>query len=134
MLNKTILIGILGGDPEIRYTSGGVPVSTVRVGVKRPFANAAGEYEMDWLDVVLWRQSAEFAANYCKKNDLVSVEGRNQVRSFQGQDGRRTVVEIVAESFQRLRSASQGSQSGAQRGAGAESAASEDQLALAGVG
>src|SRR5688572_17181572 len=103
MFNKVILVGRMANDPELKYTPSGVAVSTFRVAVNRPFQNAQGTREADFLDVVAWRQQAEFAANYLGKGRLVLVEGRIQVRSYDTQDGqRRRVWEIVSENLRGL--------------------------------
>jgi len=103
MLNKVILIGRVANDPELKYTPSGVAVSTFRVAVNRRFTNAQGEREADFIDVVAWRQAAEFAANYLGKGRLVAVEGRLQVRSYQAQDGtRRRVSEVVVDNLKGL--------------------------------
>lgn len=103
MLNKVILIGRVANDPELKYTPSGVAVSTFRVAVNRPFSNAQGEREADFIDVVAWRQPAEFAANYLGKGRLVAVEGRLQVRSYTDrQDVRRRAVEVVVENLKGL--------------------------------
>jgi single-strand DNA-binding protein len=103
MMNKVILIGHLANDPELKYTPSGVAVSTFRVAVSRPFTNAQGEREADFIDVVAWRQTAEFAANYLGKGRLVAVEGRLQVRSYQDQQGnRRRVSEVVCDNLKSL--------------------------------
>src|SRR5687768_1965505 len=103
MFNKTTLVGHMANDPELKYTPTGIPVSTFRVAVNRPFPNKEGQREADFLDVVAWRQNAEFAANYLGKGRLVLVEGRIQVRSYDGQDGqRRKVWEIVSENLRGL--------------------------------
>jgi single-strand DNA-binding protein len=103
MMNKVILIGRVANDPELKYTPSGVAVSTFRVAVNRPFTNAQGEREADFIDVVAWRQPAEFAANYLGKGRLVAVEGRLQVRSWQAQDGtRRRQVEVVVDNLKGL--------------------------------
>lgn len=103
MLNKVILIGRVANDPELKYTPSGVAVSTFRVAVNRPFTNAQGERDADFIDVVAWRQAAEFAANYLGKGRLVAVEGRLQIRSYQAQDGtRRRVSEVVCDNLKAL--------------------------------
>jgi single-strand DNA-binding protein len=103
MLNKVILIGRVANDPELKYTPSGVAVSTFRVAVNRPFTNAQGEREADFIDVVAWRQAAEFAANYLGKGRLVAVEGRLQIRSYQAQDGsRRRAAEVVIDNLKAL--------------------------------
>lgn len=103
MLNKVILIGRMANDPELKYTQSGAGVSTFRIAVNRPYKNPQGEVEADFIDVVAWRQAAEFAANYLKKGRLVAVEGRLQIRSYQAQDGsRRRVAEVVCENLKGL--------------------------------
>lgn len=103
MLNKVILIGHLANDPELKYTPSGVAVSTFRVAVSRPYTNAQGERDADFIDIVAWRQTAEFAANYLGKGRLVAIEGRLQVRSYQAQDGsRRRVSEVVCDNLKAL--------------------------------
>jgi single-strand DNA-binding protein len=104
MLNKVILIGNLANDPELKYTPSGVAVSSFRIAVNRPMApNAQGEREADFIDVVAWRQNAEFAANYLGKGRLVAVEGRLQVRSWVQDDGtRRKWTEVVCDNLKSL--------------------------------
>lgn len=98
MLNRVILIGRLANDPELKYTPSGIAVSSFRLAVDRPFSNSSGERETDFIDVVVWRQSAEFAANYLGKGRLVAVDGRLQIRTWVAQDGtRRRSAEVVAE-------------------------------------
>lgn len=103
MLNRVILIGRLATDPELKYTPSGHAVSTFRIAVNRPFANAQGEREADFIDIVAWRQTAEFAANYLGKGRLVAVEGRLQIRSYQTQDGvKRRAAEVVCDTLRGL--------------------------------
>jgi len=103
MLNRVLLVGRMATDPELKYTPSGVAVATFRVAVDRNRANAQGERETDFIDIVTWRQNAEFAANYLNKGRLVSVDGRLQVRTWQTQEGqRRKTVEVVADSVQGL--------------------------------
>ena len=103
MLNRVILIGRLANDPELKYTPSGVPVATFRVAVNRPYTNAQGEREADFIDIVAWRQTAEFAANYLGRGRLVAVEGRLQIRSYQTQDGqRRRTSEVVCDNLKAL--------------------------------
>lgn len=103
MVNKVFLVGRLCTDPELKYTPSGVAVANFRVAVDRPFANAQGERETDFIDVVAWRQSAEFVNSYLTKGRLVLVEGRLQVRQWQTQDGqRRRSTEVVADHVRAL--------------------------------
>jgi single-strand DNA-binding protein len=104
MLNKVILIGRLATDPELKYTPSGVAVTSFRIAVDRRMApNEAGEKETDFIDIVAWRQSAEFAANYLNKGRLVAVDGRLQIRNWVAQDGtKRRSAEVVAHDLRSL--------------------------------
>jgi single-strand DNA-binding protein len=105
MLNKVILIGRLATDPELKYTPSGVAVTSFRIAVDRPFSkrNEAGEKETDFIDIVAWQQSAEFAANYLNKGRLVAVDGRLQIRNWVAQDGtKRRTAEVVANDLRSL--------------------------------
>lgn len=103
MLNRVVLIGRLTKDPELRYTPSGVAVSTFTLAVDRNFKNANGERDTDFIPCVVYRQQAESCANYLSKGKLASVDGRIQVRSFEGQDGqRRWVTEVIADNVQFL--------------------------------
>lgn len=103
MLNRIILIGRLTKDPELRYTPNGVAVTSFTLAVDRNYKNAQGEKEADFIPCVVFRQLAELCANYLAKGRLAAVEGRLQVRSFEGQDGqRRWVTEVVGENVRFL--------------------------------
>lgn len=103
MLNKVILVGRLATDPELKYTPSGVAVANFRVAVDRSFANSQGEKETDFIDIVTWRQSAEFCANYLTKGRLVAIDGRLQVRNWTTQDGqKRRTAEVVADNVRAL--------------------------------
>lgn len=98
-----ILIGRLTKDPELRYSQAGVAIATFTLAVDRKFKNAQGERETDFIPCVTYRQLAELAANYLSKGKLAAVDGRIQVSSFTGQDGkRRWSTEIVAEDIRFL--------------------------------
>lgn len=103
MLNNVVLIGRLVADPELKYTPSGVAVTQLRIAVDRRFKSESGEKQSDFFDIVAWRQSAEFAANYLSKGRLVAVQGRLQSRSWVQTDGqKRWKVEVVADSIQGL--------------------------------
>lgn len=103
MLNRVVLIGRLVADPEVKYTTTGVAVASMRVAVNRSVKNEQGEYEADFFSVTAWRRTAEFAQNYLGKGRLVSIDGRLQQRSWTAQDGtKRSVVEIVADNIEGL--------------------------------
>lgn len=97
-MNKIMLIGRLTKDPELRYTQGGTAVASFTLAVDRRFSNQNGERETDFINCVAWNKSAEFVANYFHKGKQMALEGRLQVRSYDGNDGqRRWVTEVVAE-------------------------------------
>jgi single-strand DNA-binding protein len=110
MVNSVVLVGRIATDPEMRYTQSGTAVTNFRIAVNRPprrgdDQGAAQQQEADFLDVVTWRGQAEFVGTYLRKGALVSVEGRLQVREWEGQDGqRRRNVEVVAFRVQALES------------------------------
>ncbi len=97
-LNKVMLIGRLGADPEIRYTPDGVAVANFRIATNRPVKQGDqwGE-ETDWHRVVAFRRLGEIAGEYLSKGSQVYVEGRLQTRSWEDQDGNtRWITEVVA--------------------------------------
>jgi single-strand DNA-binding protein len=103
MINRIVLVGRLTADPELRYTGSGVPVVTFRLAVDRSFTDASGERQTDFINIVAWRQRAEFAANYLGKGRLVAVDGRLQIRQWTTQDGqRRQTAEVVADELSPL--------------------------------
>jgi single-strand DNA-binding protein len=107
MLNRTILIGRLTKDPDLRYTPAGVAVCAFTLAVDKPFSKD-GEREADFIPIVTWRQLAETCANYLKKGRLTAIEGRIQVRNYEGNEGRRIyVTEIVADNVRFLESGRQ---------------------------
>lgn len=98
MLNKVVLIGRLTRDPELRYTSSGIPVTRFTLAVNRNFANQQGEREADFIPIVAWRSQAENSARYLSKGRLVAVAGRIQTGSYETPDGqRRYTTEVVAD-------------------------------------
>lgn len=98
MLNSVIIMGRLTRDPKLRRTQGGTAVTSFTMAVDRDFKSQSGEKETDIIDVVAWRNTAEFAAKYLAKGRMAAVEGRIQVRDWQDKDGnRRKSVEVVAD-------------------------------------
>ena len=106
MYNKVFLIGNLTRDPELRYTTSGIPVARFAIAVNRfGQKNASGErsQEVDFLNIVAWRRLAEICGEYLKKGRPVAIEGRLQIRSYQGKDGQqKTMTEVVADNMQML--------------------------------
>ncbi|EIN8846775.1 single-stranded DNA-binding protein [Listeria monocytogenes] len=103
MMNRVVLVGRLTKDPDLRYTPAGVAVATFTLAVNRPFKNAQGEQEADFINCVVWRKPAENVANFLKKGSMAGVDGRIQTRNYEDSDGKRVfVTEVVAESVQFL--------------------------------
>lgn len=97
-MNRVILTGRLGGDPELKQTQSGVAVCQFRLAVERKFKDKDGKRETDWINIVAWRNTAEFCARYLKKGAKIGVEGMIQTRSYDAQDGsKRYVTEVVAD-------------------------------------
>ena len=82
-MNKTILIGRLTADPELRQTQSGVASCRFTVAVNRKFKNDKGEYEADFITCVAWRQTAEFVSRYFSKGKMIAVEGTLHTGSYQ---------------------------------------------------
>ncbi|PKM80422.1 MAG: single-stranded DNA-binding protein [Firmicutes bacterium HGW-Firmicutes-14] len=113
MLNRIVLIGRLTKDPELRYTPNGKAVAGFTLAVDRPFKNQQGEREADFINIVVWGNQAENSANYLAKGKLAAVDGRLQIRSYDGQDGqRRWVTEVVADNVRFLSPKSSGDSAG----------------------
>lgn len=100
-MNKVILLGRLTRDPEVRYTQTGKVVCQFTLAVDRPFSNQEGQREADFIPVVIWGKSAETCGNSLTKGQRALVEGRMQVRNYDGKDGvKRYVTEVVADRFE----------------------------------
>ena len=115
MLNKCMVIGHLGADPEMRYTANGSAVTSFRVASSRNFTDGSGERreETEWFRVVTWNRLAETCAQYLTKGRLVYVEGRLQTRQWDDQQGqRRYTTELIAETVQFLGGGRDGGGSG----------------------
>src|SRR5580693_355921 len=139
-VNKVILVGRLGRDPETRFTSGGQAVANFSVATDESYKDRNGERQKrtEWHKIVVWGKQAEIAQQYLKKGSLIFIEGRIQSREWQDKEGqKRTSFEIVATNFRMLGGRGDGmaagagaSGGGATRGGGGEdfdhSAPSED--------
>lgn len=102
-MNKAILLGRLTKDPEFQTTTTGVAVCNFTLAVPRKYSNANGEKEVDFINIVTWRNTAENCHKYLSKGNQVSVIGSIQVRSYEAQDGtKRYVTEVVAEEVEFL--------------------------------
>ncbi len=103
MVNKVILIGNLGRDPEIRYTQGGQPVANFTMATSERWNNKDGERQerTEWHKIVVWGKLAEFCGEYLSKGRQVYAEGRLQTREWEDKDGnKRWTTEVVANSIQ----------------------------------
>ena len=104
-LNKAMIIGNLGRDPEMRYTPNGQAVTQFTVAVNRNYKGQSGEWqeETEWFRVVVWGQQAERAAEYLRKGNKVYIEGRLQTRQWEDQSGqKRYTTELVANQVTNL--------------------------------
>ena len=105
MVNKVILIGNLGADPELRSTGGGTAVSTIRLATTDRVKDKEGQWSdrTEWHNVVLWGRTAEVVHQYAKKGRQLYVEGRLQTRKWEDKDGgTRYATEVVAETVKLL--------------------------------
>ena len=103
-LNKCLIIGNLGKDPEMRYTAAGVAVTKFSVATNRNTKDDAGEWkkETEWFNVVLFREQAERAAEWLRKGTKVFVEGRIQTHQYEKDGQTRYMTELIAERFANL--------------------------------
>ena len=100
MINQTILTGRITRDLELKYTGSGTAVMSFSIAVERPFKNAQGERETDFIDIVAWRATAENISKYFKKGDGIGIIGRIQTRNYENNEGRKVyVTEVVADNF-----------------------------------
>jgi len=128
-VNKVILIGNLGKDPELKYTGGGTAVATVTVATNERFKDKEGNWQdrTEWHNVVLWQRLAEIAQEYLKKGNKVYVEGRLQTRSWEDKQGqKRYTTEIVASDLVLLGGRGEGAEGGSGGGRSRGAAASND--------
>lgn len=96
--NKVILIGNMVADPELKQTPSGISVCRFRLAVQRKFTKEEGQQTADFLEVVAWRQTAEFVSKYFKKGNPILVCGQIQSRNWEDKDGtKHNSVEILAE-------------------------------------
>ena len=98
MLNCAVLMGRLVGDPELRTTTNGTSVTSFRIAVDRNFVRQGEERQADFIDIVAWRQTAEFVTRYFHKGSMIAVQGSIQTRNYEDKNGnKRTAVEVVAD-------------------------------------
>ena len=104
-VNKVILIGNVGKDPEVRYLESGVPVAKFPLATSETYKNKSGERisNTEWHNIVLWRGLAEVAEKYIKKGAQLFIEGKIKSRSWDDKEGnKRYITEIVADAIQLL--------------------------------
>lgn len=104
-VNKVILIGNVGADPELRYTAGGTAVTNFNIATNESWTDSSGERQerTEWHRIVVWGRLAEICNQYLRKGSKVYVEGRLQTRSWETQDGqKRYTTEVVARDMQML--------------------------------
>lgn len=100
MLNVVAIMGRLVADPELKTTPAGINVCTFRIACDRSFAQQGQRRQADFIDVVAWRNNADFLCKHFAKGGMVAVQGRLQTRQYQDRNGnKRTAVEVVADSL-----------------------------------
>ena len=105
MVNKVILIGNVGADPDVKYLEGGVAVASLRLATTERYRNRNGENveQTEWHNIVLWRGLAEVVEKYVKKGMRLYIEGRLRTRTWEDQNGiKRYTTEIYADNMQML--------------------------------
>ncbi len=109
MLNYAIIMGRLVADPELRQTQTGISVTSFTVAVERAFVKQGEERQADFIDVVAWRQTAEFITRYFQKGSMIAIHGSIQTSSYEDKNGnKRKRVEIIADSVSFCGSKSEG--------------------------
>ena len=100
MLNVVAIMGRLVADPELRTTPAGVNVCSFRIACDRNFAKPGEQRQADFVDIVAWRQQADFVCRYFQKGSLIAINGRIQTRNYQDKNGNnRTAFAVVAENI-----------------------------------
>ncbi|MEE1244239.1 MAG: single-stranded DNA-binding protein [Acutalibacteraceae bacterium] len=100
MFNLVVLTGRLTADPELKTTQSGISVTSFSIAVDRRYRSGE-DRQTDFINIVAWRQTAEFVTKYFKKGSLIGIEGSIQTRKYQDKDGNnRTVFEVVANNVQ----------------------------------
>ena len=100
MLNVVAIMGRLVADPELRTTANGTNVCSFRIACDRSYAKQGEQRQADFIDIVAWRQQAEFVCKYFQKGSLIAIEGSLQTRQYQDKNGNnRTAVEVQANNI-----------------------------------
>ena len=119
MVNKVIIIGNLGSDPEVRHTQSGTPVASFRVATTERWKDKQGEIQeqTEWHSIVAWQRLAEICGEYLTKGSKVYIEGKLQTRKWQDQNGNdRFTTEIVAREMKMLSPSQRGESGGGTQG------------------
>lgn len=99
LINQVTLVGRLTKDPDLRYTLEGRAVLSVTIALNRPYRNAKGDFDADFVLCTLWNKTAENTAKYCSKGSIVGIVGRIQTRQYDNQEGKKVyVTEVIADS------------------------------------
>lgn len=129
MINKVILVGRLGKDPEVRYTPDGTMVTNFTVATDESYKDKNGEkvQKTEWHRIVTYRKLAEICGNYLTKGKLVYIEGKIQTRNWEDKEGvKRNTTEIIASDMKMLDSKGQGKAEGYSTDAGAGNGPDDD--------
>jgi len=98
MLNTAILMGRLVADPELKTTSTGISVTSFSIAVDRDYARQGENRQTDFINIVAWRQTADFITKYFRKGQMIAIQGSIQSRSYEDRNGnKRTAIEVVAD-------------------------------------
>ena len=131
MFNLVVLTGRLTADPELRYTPSNIPVTTFSIAVSRRY-KAGEQAEADFINIVAWRQTAEFVTKYFQKGSMIGIEGSIQTRRYIDKETgkNRTAFEVIANNVQFVESKRDGASS-SDAAAGFSNAAAGDFTAMA---
>ncbi len=126
MFNLVVLTGRLTADPELKYTPNNIPVTSFSIAVSRRY-KAGEETQADFINIVAWRQTAEFVTKYFSKGSMIGIEGSIQTRRYTDKEGKnRTAFEVVANNVQFVESKRDGAGSTANDTASFSNAAPND--------
>ncbi len=103
-VNKVILVGHVGKDPEVRYLEGGVAVARLPLATSETYKNKEGQKteQTEWHNIVLWRGLAEITEKYVRKGKLLYIEGKIRTRSYGDENNKKYITEIIADSMTML--------------------------------
>ena len=133
MFNLVVLTGRLTADPELKTTPNGIPVTTFSIAVNRNY-RAGEEQQTDFINIVAWRQRAEFITKYFKKGSMIGIEGSIQTRRYQDKNGNNsTAFEVVANNVQFVESKRDGGVSGSDEPASFSNADASDFAEIGGM-